>query len=627
MAIIKLGEDSGGEGKKDRRIKPTLYDGSVISSQHVASPVFDDEETLILKETSHPKMLCNFVMNSTAVFDDVNVRMQSSESCVKCLDLDAELLNKQNAYNDLSKKYFENNNLKAHLQAKDTTICKLKEHIKSMRENHKEEKFKHEMDEIETINIELEHSVAKLLSENERLHKEIENLKKIYKDQFDSIIKTRYLSKEHDDSLIAQLNSKYMKNVDLQCQIQDKVFVITSLKNNLQKIKRKESVENAAQIPVATTIAPGMFKIDLEPLAPRLFNNREAHIDYLKHTQEQDDILRGIVKQAKVKQPLDSALDFSPNHTWGSNATDIPSSSSLVNDKLSRLFGNDQIAKIMGYGDYQLGNIIILRVYYVEGLGHNLFSVGQFCDADLEVAFRKNTCFIRNLKGLDLLSGSRDINLYTISLDNLLKTSPISKDGLARGILRLKFQKDYLCSACALGKGKKSSHQPKAEDTDQEKLYLLHMDLCGPMRVESINGKKDNGTEFVNQTLHDFYENVGISHQTSVARTPQQNSIAEAINTACYTQNRSLICIRYNKTPYELMHNKKPHLSFLHVFGSLCYPTNDSEDLGKLNAKVDIRIFVGYAPAKKAFRIYNRSSQKIMETIHVTFNELTAMAS
>ncbi|GJT03349.1 retrovirus-related pol polyprotein from transposon TNT 1-94 [Tanacetum coccineum] len=96
------------------------------------------------------------------------------------------------------------------------------------------------------------------------------------------------------------------------------------------------------------------------------------------------------------------------------------------------------------------------------------------------------------------------------------------------------------------------------------------------------------------------------------------------MNTTCYTQNRSLIRLQYNKTPYELMHDKKPDLSFLHVFGSLCYPTNDSEDLGKLNAKADIGIFVGYAPAKKAFRIYNKRTWKIMETIHVTFDELTA---
>ncbi|GJZ93405.1 integrase, catalytic region, zinc finger, CCHC-type containing protein, partial [Tanacetum coccineum] len=93
-------------------------------------------------------------------------------------------------------------------------------------------------------------------------------------------------------------------------------------------------------------------------------------------------------------------------------------------------FGNDNIARIIGYGKYQLGYVTISRVYYVEGLGHNLFSVGQFCDADLEVAFRKNTCFIRNIEGVDLLSGSRDTNLYTISLDDMLKTSsicPLSK--------------------------------------------------------------------------------------------------------------------------------------------------------------------------------------------------------
>nr|GEZ90483.1 ribonuclease H-like domain-containing protein [Tanacetum cinerariifolium] len=119
-------------------------------------------------------------------------------------------------------------------------------------------------------------------------------------------------------------------------------------------------------------------------------------------------------------------------------------------------FGNEQIAKIMGYGDYQIGNIIISRVYYVEGLRHNLFFIGQFCDSDLEVAFRKHTCFVRNLEGLP----------------------------------KLKFEKDHLCLVCAMGKSKKQSHTPKSEDTNQEKLYLLHMDLCGSMRVTSINEKK-----------------------------------------------------------------------------------------------------------------------------------------
>ncbi|GKE43800.1 hypothetical protein Tco_1471084, partial [Tanacetum coccineum] len=134
------------------------------------------------------------------------------------------------------------------------------------------------------------------------------------KDQFDSIKKTRVRSKEQSKSLISQLNSKSIENADLKAQIQDKVFVITSLKHDLQKLKGKEIVENAAQIPNATTIVPGMFKLDLDPLALRLLENRDAHIDYLKYTREQADILRGIVKQAKAKQPLDNALDFSCKH-------------------------------------------------------------------------------------------------------------------------------------------------------------------------------------------------------------------------------------------------------------------------------------------------------------------------
>ncbi|GJT84949.1 retrovirus-related pol polyprotein from transposon TNT 1-94 [Tanacetum coccineum] len=165
--------------------------------------------------------------------------------------------------------------------------------------------------------------------------------------------------------------------------------------------------------------------------------------------------------------------------------------------------------------------------------------------------------------------------------------------------------------------------------------------------------RTDNGTEFVNQTLREYYEKIGISHETSVARSPQQNGVverrnrtlieaartmliyakallflwAEAVATACYTQNRSIIRLRHGKTPYELLHDKPPDLSFFHVFGALCYPTNDSENLGKLQPKADIGIFIGYAPTKKAFRIYNRRTRRIIETIHVDFDELTAMAS
>nr|GEV37291.1 retrovirus-related Pol polyprotein from transposon TNT 1-94 [Tanacetum cinerariifolium] len=326
-------------------------------------------------------------------------------------------------------------------------------------------------------------------------------------------------------------------------------------------------------------------------------------------------------------------------------------------------FKNDHVAKIMGYCDYKIGNVTILRVYFVEGLGHNLFSVGQFCDSDLEVAFRQHTCFIFNLDGVDLLTGSRGNNLYTLSLRDMMASSPIcllfkasktkswfwhhrlshlnfgainhlARQGLVRGLPKLKFKKDHLCSACAMGKSKKKTHKPKSEDTNQEKLYLLHMDLCGPMRVESVNENKyilvivddysrftqvkclrskDEAPDFISKFLKMIQVRlkVGISHETSVARSPQQN---EAVATACYTQNRSVIRLRHGKTPYELLHNKLPDLSFLHVFE-------------KLQPKADIGIFIGYAPTKKAFWIYNRRTRRIVETIHVDFDELTTMAS
>nr|GFA37891.1 hypothetical protein [Tanacetum cinerariifolium] len=240
-------------------------------------------------------------------------------------------------------------------------------------------------------------------------------------------------------------------------------------------------------------------------------------------------------------------------------------------------FGNDHVAKIMGYGDYQIRNVTISHVYYVEGLWHNLFFVGKFCDSDLEASKTKSWLWHHRLSHL-----------------NFGAINYLARQGLVRGLLKLKFEKDHLSSACAMGKSTKKTHNPKSEDTNQEELYLLHMDLCGPMH---------NGTEFVNQTLSDYYEEVGISYKTSVARSLQQNGVVERRNEVGISYKTSVarslqqngVVERRNGTLIEAARTiKLPDLSFFYVFGALCYPINDSENL---------------------------------ETIHVDFDELTAMDS
>ncbi|GKD77500.1 hypothetical protein Tco_1340121, partial [Tanacetum coccineum] len=133
------------------------------------------------------------------------------------------------------------------------------------------------------------------------------------------------------------------------------------------------------------------------------------------------------VSKSKVLKSV-SANKKEPSQSWGSIVSDVPSSS-LDECRSSKLFsvkfGNDHVAKILGYADYPIENVTISRVYYVEGLGHNLFSVGKFCDSKLKVAFRQHTCFIRNLKGVDLLTGSRGNDLYTLSLGDMMASSPI----------------------------------------------------------------------------------------------------------------------------------------------------------------------------------------------------------
>ncbi|GKB69461.1 retrovirus-related pol polyprotein from transposon TNT 1-94, partial [Tanacetum coccineum] len=331
--------------------------------------------------------------------------------------------------------------------------------------------------------------------------------------------------------------------------------------------------------------------------------------------------------------------------------------SNIVEQFLGTLkFGYDQIAPILGYGDLVQGNVTIKWVYYIEGLNHNLFSVGQFCDANLEVAFRKSTCYIRDLKGNDLLTSSSSqawlwhhrllhLNFDTINL--------ISKYDIVTGLPKLKFVKDHLCSSCELGKAKRKSFKTKTTPSSKKRLQILPVDLCGPMRVEIFNVRTDKGTKFLNKTLHVYFAQEGIEHQASTARTPEQNGVverrnctlveaaqtmlsaakvplffwAEAIATACFIQNHSLIIPRHEKTPYHIINGRKSSIKFFYIFGMLCYIIRDGENLDKMKEKGDACIFVGYSTQSGAYRVYNKRRRVIGEAIHVNFDELTQMAS
>nr|GEX35657.1 hypothetical protein [Tanacetum cinerariifolium] len=475
------------------------------------------------------------------------------------------------------------------------------------------------------------------------------------------------LSHYGSDNLVEKEESR---NIDWEIALekQEKVLVITALKDTLRKLKGKSVVNEAVTL---HPIDLELLKIDVVPLAPKLQNNRTVHYDYLKHTQEETATLREIFENERLLNPLNTSLDYALGNACP--LTRITTTAKVPLRKPIPLESNTS-------------KPVVTLVYSRK-----------------PKESRNNVPVSKSKINKSLCADKKEPNKSWGSTISYVPSSSTVKcrQGLVRGLPKLKFKKDHLYSACAMGKSKKKSHKPKSEYTNQEKLYLLHMDLCGPMCVENVNGKKyilviiddysrftwvkclrsndedpefiikflnmiqvrlkvpvrhirtDNGTKFVNQTLREYYEQVGISHETSVARSPQQNGVverrnrtlaeatrtmliyaqaplflwAEAVATACYTQNRSIIRLHHGKTAYDLLNEKLHDLSFLYVFGALCYLTNDIVNLGKLQPKADIGIFIGYAPTKKAFWIYNQRTRQIVKTIHVDFDELTVMDS
>ena len=388
-------------------------------------------------------------------------------------------------------------------------------------------------------------------------------------------------------------------------------------------------------------------------------------------------------------------------------------------------FGDNSQGTVKGFGDIVTREFILTKVYYVEGLKHNLISISQICDKGFNVNCSKLECIVKDKKGNPIINGKRKGNLYSLNLDLVLESNGIclltysqSDSGwlwhkrlghlnfknisklqslnLVRGLPKASFKKDRLCRACQCGKQKKASFKAINLLKTSKPLELLHMDLFGPIRTRSFGGKKyslvvvddftrftwillmeskdetlylltrlinkiqnqknskvikirsDHGTEFENTGVEEFCNQQGIEHNFSAPRTPQQNGVAErknrticeaartmlseynlpkhfwgeAVNTAVYVQNKTLINKFHNKTPYELWNGRVPTISYFHIFGTKCYIHNNGRDnLDKFAPKSDEGIFLGYSSTSKAYRVYNKNRLVIEESIHVDFDE------
>nr|GEY52453.1 retrovirus-related Pol polyprotein from transposon TNT 1-94 [Tanacetum cinerariifolium] len=498
---------------------------------------------------------------------------------------------------------------------------------------------------LDPLNQKLESKIGKLEFQVINYEREISHLKTTYKNLFDSIKSNEAHAKLHD--LIyenGKLRAWLFENTSEPMNNTSGTSVTTPLS--------KSCMHRCRLVHTARTIRPQPKGKTRNAMVPSASKSSEV-----KNNVTVEDHRRTLLLSKNQK-------------TMSSECNNIKlaiqnDKSEIVCDNLriKRDIGhrNDHIAVILGYGDLKWGNITITRVYFIEGLGHNLFSVGQFCDADLEVAFRRKTCFIRDLDDVDLLKGNRFTNLYTINLYDMASALPIclmaratptkswlwhqrlshlnfdtindlAKNDLVSGLPKFKYTKEHLCPFCEQGKNDYSRYtwvhflitKDETPEVIKNSLKKIYVRLQAPVMIVCT----DNGTEFKNHVLKEYFDSVGITHETSATKTPQQNGFVERKNRTLVEAARTKLI--FSHAPLflwaEAIATAKPDISYLHVFGALYYPKNDHEDISKLSAKGDIRFFIGYSANYVAYRVYNRRKKKIIETMNVTFDELLAMA-
>nr|GEW27201.1 retrovirus-related Pol polyprotein from transposon TNT 1-94 [Tanacetum cinerariifolium] len=372
--------------------------------------------------------------------------------------------------------------------------------------------------------------------------------------------------KQHYQELYDSIKITHAKHID-------HVTKLTAGNVNLKSSVSKDAVK-------PQVLVRAQHAIDVEPIVPRLRNNRDPHLDYLRHLKESVETIRDIVEEAKVVRPLDRSIVSLCGYTKHSQ------------ELLEYAIGtcspcSQQRAK-------QLAHIPLIRKKQV--------TVAKPSDKS-DSTTNQHVVTVKSQKTNVLVSPSTGVVQIVLWYLDLGCSKHMTGDRsrlmnfMKKFIGTVRFGNDHFGAIMGYGD------------------YVIGNNVISKTvpRTPQQNGVVERG----NRTLVEAARTMLIFSKASIFLW------AEAVATACYTQNRSLIHSRHHKTPYELVHNKKPDLTFFRVFGALCYPTNDSEDLGKLQPTADTRIFVGYAPSRKGYRIYNKRTRRIIETIHVQFDELT----
>ncbi|GJY81680.1 retrovirus-related pol polyprotein from transposon TNT 1-94 [Tanacetum coccineum] len=406
-----------------------------------------------------------------------------------------------------------------------------------------------------------------------------------------------------------------------------------------------------------SVLAPGKYAIDVEPIPPHNRNNMKVHLNYLRHLKKSVETLREIVEEAKVERPLDRSMVFACRYTKHSQELFeyvISTCPKDFNKQHKQHAPTPLITKKQVTFEKQCDMSNSNTHKHVEQLNTQTTNVHVPPSIGVNCCTNASGSQPRSNTKKNRISPANGVNKKKVEVhprtnkSNLRTTNHVDSSSSSKRTV-INSNSDSVCQTCnkclifanhdmCVVDYLQSVKAPtfihniynvvrKVKPTGR--IFTLG-EQCPLTRLTApkVVSAKQNEYQAITcanqqEPNQNWGSNFPNSPSSSVFKCRSYRSSFEAVATACYTQNRSLIHTRHDKTPYELVHDKKPDLTFFRVFGALCYPTNDSDDLGKLQPTADIRIFVGYAPSRKGYRIYNKRTRRIMETIHVQFDERT----